>query len=128
MKTAVAAGLALAAVFVLLACLLPWLAVDSLYRETSGLIEGAKLDALSGDFGSAYEKSALVLEKVKRREHRLMLFYDHGDIAELTGGIDTALDLAKEGDAGLLLAALGDAENMFEYLIGINEISIFNLL
>ncbi|MBO4563160.1 MAG: DUF4363 family protein [Clostridia bacterium] len=127
MKAAVITALLISAALLILSCALPYYSVKNLYDRSLGYIESAKQAALSGDMEAAYLHSLSLVETIEKGRNALLLYYDHGDVAELAGTADTALDLAKARDAGLLLAALGDTENMFLFLIEKSSISIFNI-
>ncbi|MCR5808510.1 MAG: hypothetical protein K6G56_03005 [Clostridiales bacterium] len=129
-KTTAAVRISLIASVILLAavCVYPKLLIKKVNEENRPLIESAKEKANCGDFASARIDTERIVGNLKDRSDALMLFYGHADILELINKADTALDMTKTMDLGLLIAALGDLENDLDGLTRVNDVSLPNII
>ena len=122
-----AIALAAALTILLLACLLPELAVCRLYDKAHGMLAKAISAPDSENYEEAEELTRELAELLREKSDTLKLMFEHGDVYELYRAVESAYYIARSKDAAQLLEELCGAESMLEYMRRLNEASIINL-
>ena len=126
-SSAVAVVLILSVLLIILMCILPRRLVLDLYDVCRPRLESAIEDVTANDNGSAFPKIENIVKAIEEKEKLLLLFYDHTDVSALEGAAKTALELARTDDPSQLITELCEIGIRFEYLIHLNDISIYNV-
>ena len=127
MRAVVSAALILSASVIITSSILPGVMVKRLYESAADDLDAAMELALAGENPLAYERIESLCEKLDKKKHILMAFYDHNGVIELTGSAEAARELAKTKDTAQLVVELYDIRKAFDYLIHSNDARFYNV-
>ena len=100
-------------------------------RSISGEVIFAAEGAIDAVFREDWEDAILLLEGSSRRfeekKHRLMLFLNHEDIAELEISLKGSLQLAKAHDDAQILLELESIITKTAFLRSVEQLRVFTL-
>ena len=128
-KSALAAFIALTLAFLLLivSCALPEAVICTVYERAVPMLELAVRAAEQDDFSSSAAYAEEAAAYLSNNARLLMLFFEHNEVFELLGAVESAYRIAKKEDAAQLLDDLCSAMTLLEVMLRIHEASLINL-
>lgn len=127
MTAAVAAGIVVSVIIIACVCVIPKRITLRMSDEISPLVSDALNKALSEKNSEATPVIESIFDIIEGYRRTLMLFYDHKDVSELVLSAKTALELSRTDDTAQLITELCDIEKAADYILHINDMSIFNI-
>lgn len=127
-RKAAAVFAAAAAVFLVIACIVPQLFLNGLKGEIEPLAELAIEQAHIGNTKGALELAVKIKDTVESKLKLLKMMYGHEPVIALRHAANAAYELAKEGDRAQLLEELTAIKTELGRLYDTNRICAENLI